>query len=526
MTHQEEPDDSGRNLGMEGVEHVAGRAEAYCECERERIALVNEPRIKELCVFGSHLAEREASLQDRLRRAAPPGDVRQRRRKAGYYCATGIILAFAAFCFSLIGFAPFRSGWMGCLYCLGIAIATPFATEEFLDAWRSERLLKGVAAAVFLAALVGGALLAEIRGDLFARQAEQPEAAVVVEGSDPASARPHDTFYESTRDLLRAMMVLFAFAIDIGAGVAVHRALALGAVSGEDADGLLMELGDVRRQLGATVAEITALTNAPAVFATRFWRDFYRAMLTQTARRAIAKGLGLAVFACALWSGRALAGERRSFVAMLDLSASEAAKGPDGKMPFERNVEGIARLLAAMPAGSHVTVIGITKDSIADPASLLSASISADAGYFGERLAAGRAELVSVWRARAARLRPSARGTDIIGSLFLAGEIFRNEPRGSPKTLVIFSDMRNATRALNLEARHPGTADSILAALKAQRRTADLTGVTVYVVGANGGGRDIGDWQAVKEFWIAYFGRAGARCGGYSTLITVPTLAQ
>jgi hypothetical protein len=54
---------------------------------------------------------------------------------------------------------------------------------------------------------------------------------------------------------------------------------------------------------------------------------------------------------------------------------------------------------------------------------------------------------------------------------------------------------------------------------------ADLTGVTVYVLGANGGGKNIRDWQTIKGFWIAYFGRAGARCAGYSTLITLPALA-
>lgn len=526
MTYQEEAYDSGRDLGLEGVEHTAGRAEAYCECERERITLVNEPRIRELRAHGSHLAEREALLKDRLRHAAPPGCVQHRRRRAGCYWGTGIALALAAFCFSLIGLAPYRLGWAGHLYCLGIAIITPFAVEEFLDAWRSERLGKSVVTAVFLSALVGGALLAEIRGDLLARQTEQPTAAVAIEGDNPVPAQPEDTFYRSTRGLLRAMMILFAIALDLGAGVAVHRALVLGAVSGEDADALLRELGDVRRQLGALVAEITALTNAPAVFVARFWRDFYRAMLTQTVRKAITKGLSLLILASALWSARAFAGERLNLVVTLDLSASEAVTGTDRKTPFERNVDGVARFLTSVPAGSSVTVIGITRDSIADPSPILSAELTADDGYFGERVAAGRRELVRAWRARAAHLAPSARGTDIIGALHLAGELFRKEPRGAHNTLVIFSDMRNATPMLNLEAPHLESVDSMLKALERHAQVADLTGVTVYVVGANGGGRDIRGWQAVREFWIAYFAKAGARCGGYATLVTLPTLAQ
>lgn len=526
MTQQEEIMESGHKFGMEGVEHVTGRAEAYCECERERIALVNEPRIQELRAYGSHLAQREALLADRLRHAAPPGDVPRRRRKSRFYWVAGIVLAIAAFCFSVIGLAPYGLGWTGYLYCLGIAIVTPFAVEEFLDAWRSERLGKSLVTAVFLAAVVGGAVLAEIRGDLLARETQQPNAAVVIEGSNPAPAPPEDTFYKSTRDMLRIMMILFAFAIDLGAGVAIHRALGLGAVSEEDPEALLRELGDVRQQLGVVVAEITALTNSPAVFVSRFWRDFYRTMLTQTSQKAITKRLRVLILLPVLWSARACAEDRWNLTAALDLSISEGVKSMNQKTPFERNVDGVARLLAAVPSGSKITVIGITRDSIRDPTPILRAELGSDDGYFGERLAAGRAELERVWRARAARLAPVERGTDILGALQIAHELFSSEPgRGGRKVLVIFSDMRNATPTLNLEAPHLETVDSMLKKLERRAEIADLTGVTVYVVGANGGGKNIRDWQMIKEFWIGYFERAGARCSGYSTLITIPALA-
>jgi hypothetical protein len=529
MPHQEEIIESGHNFGMEGVEHVTGRAEAYCECERERLALVNEPRIQELNAYGSHLAQRETMLVERLRHAAPPGDVPRRLRKSRFYWIMGIALAVAAFCFSVIGLAPYRLGWTGYLYCLGVAVVTPFAVEEFLKVFRSERLGKIVATAVFLAAVVGGGVLAEIRGDLLARETEQSSASVRIEDGNPnpVPAPPEETFYKSTRDLLRIMMILFAFAIDLGAGVAIHHALALGEVTDEDPDMLLRQLGEVRQQLGAVVAEITALTNGPAVFVSRFWRDFYRAMLTQTSQKAITKRLRVLILLPVLWSARACAEDRWNLTAALDLSISEGVKSMNQKTPFERNVDGVARLLASVPSGSRVTVIGITSDSIRDPTPILRAELAADDGYFGERLAAGRAELERVWRARAARLAPSARGTDILGALQLVHELFSSEPgRGGRNVLVIFSDMRNATPTLNLETPHLEDVNSMLKKLERHAEIADLTGVTVYVVGANGGGKNIRDWQAIKEFWIAYFGRAGARCGGYSTLITLPTLAQ
>lgn len=529
IPHHEESIESGHNLGIEGVEHLTGRAEAYCERERERIALASEPRIQELQAHGGHLSHRMTLLLERLRRAAPPGDVPRRRQKSRFYWAAGIGLVVAAFGFSVIGLAPYRLGWMGYLYCFGIASITAFAVEEFLAVWESERLLKWVATGVFLAAVIGSALLAEIRGDLFAREAEQSSAAVVIEDVSPSSApaQPEDTFYQSTRNLLRAMMILFAFAIDIGAGIAIHRALMQGAVTGEDPEELLRELGKVRGEIGAVRAEITALQNGPAMFVARFWRDFYRAMLTQTAQKAIAKGLGVLVVSSVLWSARATAQDHVNLAMALDLSISEGAKGADGKSPFDRNVDGVARLLASVPAGSTVTVIGITEDSIRDPTPLLRAELALDPGYFGERLAAAHAGLVRVWRARAARLAPSARATDIIGALQLAHELFASPARkGSRNVLVIFSDMRNATRTLNLEAPHLQSPDAMLATLAQPAEIADLTGVTVYVIGANGGGKSIRNWEATKEFWIAYFTKVGARCAGYSTLITLPDLTH
>ncbi|MGA2592665.1 MAG: hypothetical protein ABSH32_22365 [Bryobacteraceae bacterium] len=524
MTYQEEAYDSGRHLGMEGVEHVAGSAEAYCDCERERISLVNEPRIRELHAHGCHLAEREIMLKERLRHAAPPGFVRQRRHAAAYYWGIGIALALAAFFFSIIGFAPYRLGWTGYLYCLGIALVTPFIVEEFLDAWHSERrrLYKAMVTGVFLSAVVGGALLAEIRGELLARETEQQEAAVVIEGSAPARAVPEASFYESTRGLLRAMMILFALAMDIGAGIAIHRARAIGAVSGEDADTLLLELGDVRMQLGAAAAEITALTNAPAEFVARFWRDFYRSMLTQTARKAITK-IGLSLLCLCILMGRhASAQNPMNLVVAVDLSASEAVKTDGGRTGLSRNIEGVGKLLAMVAAGTRISVIGITDNSFTSPRILLSAEVSPDPGFFGERLIAARRDLLRTWRERAVRLKPDARGSDIFGALLLAAELFRRGPPGSRNVLALYSDMRHVTPILDLETPPVIPVKSTLKTAAEHGLVADLAGVAVYAAGTATPGRRIEEWKSLRQFWSAYFHGAGANIGGYSILWEPP----
>jgi hypothetical protein len=91
------------------------------------------------------------------------------------------------------------------------------------------------------------------------------------------------------------------------------------------------------------------------------------------------------------------------------LTKSVAVKGPDGTTEFQKNVAGVTRVIAEVPAGAHVAVIGITDRSFAQPYILLSATVPNDAGYFGERLSAARNELVRVWKLRSAQLHPPVR---------------------------------------------------------------------------------------------------------------------
>jgi len=186
----------GGELGFEGVEHLVARAEAICQCEERRITLTNEPRITGLQAEIASLAERENEIQERRRQAAPPGDERRRRRKAWYYRVVTFLLTLAGFFFSLIAFAPYRLGWKSYLYCVGIAIVTPFISERFLEEWANRHLVKALASAGFLAAILSLVLLAVIRGDLFFEQAKTEESQVVIEGEVAPSAQPETNFYD------------------------------------------------------------------------------------------------------------------------------------------------------------------------------------------------------------------------------------------------------------------------------------------------------------------------------------------
>jgi hypothetical protein len=132
-----------------------------------------------------------------------------------------------------------------------------------------------------------------------------------------------------------------------------------------------------------------------------------------------------------------------NLVIAIDLSRSVAVKGPDSITEFQENVDGVTRLLAQVPADTRLTVIGITDHSFAQPYILLSATIPADPGYFGERLSSARNELVRIWKLRSAHLEPCFAATDILGAMQLASQIFNQQPSGDQRVLVFFSDMRS-----------------------------------------------------------------------------------
>jgi hypothetical protein len=523
MNRELDADSIGEQLGIEGVGSVVSKVEAYCAYEEQRIELTNQPRIVALRLEGSLLLEEEKDLMERLRHAPPPGDIRSRRRKSAYYWGVTIILTIAAFVFSLLSFDPFRVGWKGYLYCLGIAIVTPFLLEQFLEKWNAERILKSVAGVACAAALTSLILLAVIRGDLFAEQMKNTSPVVVIDdeqSQQSPQAPPQNIFYDATAKLLQLVMIFLALAMELGAGLALHQAWIMGSDSSEDWGSLRIRLEEVHQRMMAITHEIATLQNEPRVFAARFWRNFYRAMLTHSVRSAMTKLLVVAL-AIPLCHGRGLAQGRTNLVIAIDLSQSVAVVGPDQKTEFQKNVDGVTKLLAQVPADSRVTVIGITDKSFAQPDILLSATIPNDAGYFGERLKSVQSKLVRAWKSRSAQLKPDFRRTEIIGALFLASQIFNQWNDSGQKVLVLFSDMRHSMPDLDFESlsRVPSLSDT---RKRAHIIPANLQRIRVYALGVDGAGKDLIYWECLRQFWTQYFRDAGADLRCFSVLRDPP----
>jgi hypothetical protein len=237
-------------------------------------------------------------------------------------------------------------------------------------------------------------------------------------------------------------MVLLALAMELAAGLALHDARHWGQESGENGERLAKELEDIHAKMVACLYELTVLENEPAEFTGRFKRDFYRSMLTHTLRSAMNKHLVVALGLLFVLPHSALAADRLNLVVLVDLSQSVAVKGHDGKTEMEKNFTAVTRLLAQVLAGTHLTVLGITDNSFAQPYILLSADVATDEGYFHEKLASARQQLVRNWHSRAEHLQVGFSHTDILGALMLADQLFHEKLGGWRDVLIIFSDMR------------------------------------------------------------------------------------
>jgi hypothetical protein len=448
--------------------------------------------------------------------------VATRRRKAIFRYAIAVLLTIAAFIFSVLAFDPYQLGWKAWLYCLGIAIVTPFLIDRILERWASPRLVNVLATVAGIAAIVSLVLLGEIRGDLLAQQVSSAPTAVIENADDVPPPATENTFYDHTLGLLRLVMAFLAFAIEIGAGIALYEAGQWSSATGEDATALRRELADVRERMIGHGHEVLALENAGAAFEHEFWRDFYRSLLNGVKRGALQKVLVVALSLGALAHGQASAGNRTDLVIMLDLSQSVAVRGQGSKAEFEKNTASITSILTALPAGTKVTIVGITDDSFATPYVIISAELARDEGYFKERLAKGHAALTRAWKQRSAKLAPHCAETDILGAMLVASEVFRASPSGDHKVLVVLSDMKQATRALNLEKEALVQPPAAMRQVANNRLFADLHGVDVYAEGVDGAGESVPYWQSLHDFWKAYFLQSGATLERYSALRGVP----
>jgi hypothetical protein len=539
----------GHEIGTDAAIRTEEHAAEYCARERQRIELTNQPGILALRGKIGVLKETADDIEARIPKAAPPGEVRSRRRKALLFWSLAAILCIAGFVFAVLAFEPFRLGWKAWLYCVGIAVVTPFLVDQVLESWPNPNFVKVVRTAACLAAILSGILLAVIRGDLFTVEMADDNPAVTVESDDPPTTSAGTTtttgatssppaalpatpaplaagedFYVRTLGLLRLAMALFAFTLELGSGLAVHEARRWSAL-GEDSETLQKKLTAVRSEMIELGYNLWLLENEGAVFENTFWRDFYRSLLVKTVTGAMRKLPIIILALVVLVHGHLHAADRLDVVVLPDLSQSVATKDQSDRAEFQKNIDAVTRLLASLPAGSRVSIYGITDDSFGKPYPLLTAELSGDEGYFKERIAQAHRQLVHAWQERSLKLKPQFSHTDILGAILIASQVFAECPNGRRKVLVLYSDMRQSTGALDLEHKSVVEPQVVDRALR-QSLGPDLHGVEVYVLGVDGGGVSVRYWNDLRSFWLAYFQHLGGVVKDYSTLRPIPALEQ
>jgi hypothetical protein len=196
-------------------------------------------------------------------------------------------------------------------------------------------------------------------------------------------------------------------------------------------------------------------------------------------------------------------------VVILDLSTSV---DPDNE--FQRNVQAIDYLISSVPAGNtRLVVLGLDSRSFSR-APLFSGASPSDAGRFGEYLESWRIGQIRAWRQVAARLKPDATGSDVIGAVARAALEFEDR-RDRSRRLIILSDMRQVGRGLNFERRIDNTA-ALIEWADRQGLICRLPSVEVWALGVHTLGAEERQWVAIRMFWTEYFRRAGAVMKSFS----------
>jgi len=522
------PEELGERLGLEAVERVVALAEQYCESERQRIELSNQPRIRTIEAELAIDADEFNRLDERLRLAAPPGDACARKREAWYRGAMALVLTTASFAFLLLTVDPYRFEWKGWLACAGAVAAVTYGLDKFLESWDCRLLVKVLATIAFAGAIASLTVLAVIRGEVLGQQLRNAETSTVeIDAEAPVSpeTHPQNSFYQDTLPLLKIAMALLALGMELGAGLALHDARRLANASGEDYQDLADKRRQVQEHMTTLLYESEARCLAGAIFAAGFWRNFHRSMLTHVQRNGLRKLVLLFLLTPLLGHAQARPREHLNIVIAVDLSASVASKGHDGKTDFEKNLAAVTGLLAKIPPASRVTVLGITEDSFSHPYILLSAKTTNDSGYFGERITAARQTLIRAWQERSVRLKPRASQTDILGALVVAGHMFERTPHANRQVLIVYSDMLHFTRHINLETKGEISLGSALAKVEHGMLLAHLSDVEVHILGVSAAGNEVAQWERVRQFWVAYFKKVGVSMKSYSIAREAPEFA-
>lgn len=197
----------------------------------------------------------------------------------------------------------------------------------------------------------------------------------------------------------------------------------------------------------------------------------------------------------------------KTVLVLLDLSGS--TKG-DLRQEYLNHFE--KKILPSMKLGDHLSVDRILEQSLSRSTMPVDIEFPASS-IFDNKLKlekkAKDARQDALKKVKELLESEGTKQTDILSSLDIAKKVFDNYPK-EKKILVIMSDMIEETQHLNLRT-NPHNArqtEAFIARQKAENRLPDLSGVTVYVVGATARSQEL--YYKIQSFWMRYFEACGA----------------
>ncbi|MEM2947665.1 MAG: hypothetical protein QXN96_05465 [Candidatus Bathyarchaeia archaeon] len=511
-----------------------------CKTKAERIRKENQAAINKLTLLGQMKSSVETEIVKSIE-ASSGGKSKESLRSMRNQ-------GIAEFCFSLMllvpslflnqwSISPFEFGWFAPLISLGISIIVVISLERMLALLTNilpERasliwnLFIVTAAGVFGTAAV--LYLSRVRNDLAV-------LTMFSHYNSPDFASAVQKFYEKSLGVLKGVFPLLTLGLDLTAAVLLHSAVSKLSYAVPILGSHRM-LEHTRKELINIASEIKTRESVPEVFINCYMEGVLKAEGELKKKQSIkkegkpikqpltpedlemkrARNLTIAIilFIILLLLLIYAVGAFGSETALigLDITGSNSVKDYTGISEFEKNLQGVKRVIEQARQGSELKAYAIHEESYSKPYLLFEGKISEKPGYFGQFRQRDIKSLLDKWDSLSKTLKPSAKQTDIIGFLFLAQELF--ECRKGEKVLIIFSDMRH-TKGINLEK--PDVVESS-AVEKAKHLfgVPNLKGVKIYVYGAHANGKSISYSASLKRFWSDYLKQSNGELVVFSPL--------
>jgi hypothetical protein len=411
------------------------------------------------------------------------------------------------------------------LCSVGIACLCAYATAEFLARTEFKVVVLVLSITLFALSLAALAMLASVRGDLFALHLQN----LPISGDAGATTDNALAFYATAAPKMRLFLILLSLSLELAGGLALHAVRSALKIRASQPSLESRRLDVVEREIGQTEAHLTFLRNEPLAFEHEFRRNLYIGLLAGAARHARAdrKWPATIAFVAILAAGSTLRGQSIDVLEALDYSATSKATSYDGNAAHAQNIQAALRIIGSLPAGSRVTVSAISDQSFARPLVLMTGEIPNTPGPLHEynQIVAARLRLAKTLQGAASSIKPDYQATDILGFLIAAGMAFKNTPH-MRHVLTIHSDMRQSAAPLDIERAEVIPVAASLATVDRRHLFADLSGVDVFVYGVHAVGKDVAYWQSLRDFWAAYFERCHAHLRAFSMTREVPNLSE